>query len=107
MVRVCRLIAPIATSGPVAPNGPVTGRQPIVKDKLSSRVSLSELSEITEVPSTKLEYWVKVLLLKPNARNGRSRLFDREVAVKRIRQILDYQQRGYNLQSIRDLLGEQ
>lgn len=97
---------PFETNAPNAPFVPNSAKGAMAKDKLGW-ITLAELARLAELDSTKLEYWIKLRLLRPVGRVGRTRLFDKEIAMRRIGRITHFQQRGYNLESIRDLLDTQ
>lgn len=63
--------------------------------------SLGELSAKLRIAKSQLAYYSSMGLLVPVAKVGRMNLYDNDYAVKRVKEILSLQKKGYKLEDIK------
>jgi DNA-binding transcriptional MerR regulator len=69
-------------------------------------VSLSELAKITGMNKSHLAYYHKINLISPLMTVGKMHVFDAKKAIARIKEVKQYQKKGYKLKEIGLLLSE-
>lgn len=100
---------PVASLGVVAPKAAVTAcatRETQLPKRMVAMakedlVSAQKLAELAGESYNTIDYWTERKLLSCE-RVGRTRQFDRESCLRRIKTIRNYQRRGYSIEAILD-----